>query len=239
MITVVDQQSPWLTPSSTLAATTQPHDGASITRKGTGRPSSQPATRMRLRPTRSLNCPAARLASALTTPKLAMKERMAVRETSPNSRSARSGRTARSSPTIPPTKALTRTSRANCAQLAPRPRRTAGAPDGAAPLALDFAAPCGTPVLAAGAPRGAAPLALRDGTAVGPGLELGRVARERRAGLVERDDARVVRRRGRDPRQDLLDEGRLVQRQRGHPRPHLGEGRRHRALVEGDRLAGV
>ena len=50
MITVVDQVSPWLTPSSTLAKTTQPHDGAHISSNGTGRPISQPATSTGLRP---------------------------------------------------------------------------------------------------------------------------------------------------------------------------------------------
>ena len=36
MITVVDQVSPWLMPSSTLAATTQPQFGAQISSSGTG-----------------------------------------------------------------------------------------------------------------------------------------------------------------------------------------------------------
>jgi hypothetical protein len=36
MITVVDQVRPWLTPSNALAASTQDHDGAHISRKGTG-----------------------------------------------------------------------------------------------------------------------------------------------------------------------------------------------------------
>ena len=69
MITVVDQQSPWLMPSSTLATTIHSQLGASMIRNGTGRPTSQPATRIRLRPTRSEKRPAKRLASALTTPK--------------------------------------------------------------------------------------------------------------------------------------------------------------------------
>jgi hypothetical protein len=50
MITVVDQQSPWLTPSRTLAATTQPQLGAQISSSGTGSPASQPATSTGLRP---------------------------------------------------------------------------------------------------------------------------------------------------------------------------------------------
>ena len=59
MITVVDQVRPWLAPSSTLAATTQAHDGASTTSSGAGRPSSQPATSTGLRPKRSERRPAA------------------------------------------------------------------------------------------------------------------------------------------------------------------------------------
>ena len=50
MMTVVDQVRPWLTPSRTLAAITQPHDGAQINSSGTGTPMSQPATRTGLRP---------------------------------------------------------------------------------------------------------------------------------------------------------------------------------------------
>ena len=75
MMTVVDQQSPWLMPSSTLATTIQSQLGATMMRIGTGRPKSQPATRIRLRPKRSESRPAKRLASALTTPKETMKER--------------------------------------------------------------------------------------------------------------------------------------------------------------------
>ena len=44
MITVVDQVRPWLTPSSTFAASTQFHDGAHINRNGTGIATSQPAS---------------------------------------------------------------------------------------------------------------------------------------------------------------------------------------------------
>ena len=50
MITVVDQVSPWLTPSRTLANTTQPQVGAHINSNGTGSPISQPAIRTGLRP---------------------------------------------------------------------------------------------------------------------------------------------------------------------------------------------
>src|SRR5438093_8858224 len=123
MITVVDQHSPWLTPSRTLANTIQPQLGAQLISNGTESPASQPAMRSGLRPIRSASCPANRLASALTIPKLTRKERTRVFETSPKSAWAMSGTTVRSSPTIAPTKALTTTSSANWRQLAPRPSR--------------------------------------------------------------------------------------------------------------------
>src|SRR2546422_2655699 len=124
MITVVDQHSPWLTPSSTLANTIQPQLGAQMMSSGTRSAASQPATRSGLRPIRSASCPANRLASALTMPKLTRKDRTTVFETSPKSAWAMSGTTVRSSPTIAPTKALTTTSSVNWRQLAPRPSRT-------------------------------------------------------------------------------------------------------------------
>src|SRR2546421_5422027 len=123
MITVVDQHKPWLTPSRTLANTIQLQLGAQMMSSGTGSPASQPATRRGLRPIRSASCPANRLASALTMPKLIRKERTTVFETSPKSSWAMRGTTVRSSPTIAPTKALTTTSSVNWRQLAPRPSR--------------------------------------------------------------------------------------------------------------------
>ncbi len=50
MITVVDQVRPWLMPSSTLAATTQPQLGAQISISGTGMATSHPAISTGLRP---------------------------------------------------------------------------------------------------------------------------------------------------------------------------------------------
>ena len=58
MITVVDQVRPWLTPSRTLAAMTQPQLGAQMSSRGTGKPISQPATSTGLRPYRSDRVPA-------------------------------------------------------------------------------------------------------------------------------------------------------------------------------------
>ena len=49
MFTVIDQVSPWLTPSSTLAITIQLHAGAQISISGTGIPTSQPAISTRRR----------------------------------------------------------------------------------------------------------------------------------------------------------------------------------------------
>jgi hypothetical protein len=50
MMTVVDQVRPWLMPSSTLAAITQPQLGAHISSSGTGMANSHPAIRTGLRP---------------------------------------------------------------------------------------------------------------------------------------------------------------------------------------------
>jgi hypothetical protein len=58
MITVSDQVRPWLTPSSTFAATTQAQLGATMSSTGTGIATSQPATRTGLRPNRSEKVPA-------------------------------------------------------------------------------------------------------------------------------------------------------------------------------------
>ncbi len=58
MITVVDQVSPWLTPSRTLVKSTQLQLGAHMSRKGTGAATSQPATSTCLRPKRSERRPA-------------------------------------------------------------------------------------------------------------------------------------------------------------------------------------
>src|SRR5215470_10187052 len=78
MITVVDQVRPWLTPSSTLAATTQPQDGAQISRTGIGTATSHPATSTGLRPYRSDRVPAQKFVAALTAPKARMNVRALV-----------------------------------------------------------------------------------------------------------------------------------------------------------------
>ncbi len=58
MMTVVDQVSPWLMPSSRLATTTHPQPGAQISSAGTGSATSHPATSTGLRPNRSDQAPA-------------------------------------------------------------------------------------------------------------------------------------------------------------------------------------
>jgi hypothetical protein len=58
MMTVVDQVRPWLMPSSTFAATTQPQVGAQISSSGTGTATTHPATSTGLRPNRSDHVPA-------------------------------------------------------------------------------------------------------------------------------------------------------------------------------------
>src|SRR6516165_968232 len=72
----------------------------------------------------SAKCPDTRLASALTTPKLTMKDMTMVVEAMWNSSAPISGTTVRSSPTMPPTKALTSTSSENCRQFSRSPRRS-------------------------------------------------------------------------------------------------------------------
>jgi hypothetical protein len=69
--------------------------------------------------------PETRLERAFTSPKETMNEKMAVLKTNPNCSEPISGTTVRSKPTIPPTKAFTRTSRENWRQFSLSPRRTA------------------------------------------------------------------------------------------------------------------
>ena len=121
MMTVVDHVMPWFMPSRTLATMIQAHDGAHISSRGTGMPMSQPATRIGLRPMRSVSAPVARLVSALVAPKATTKVVVAVNAVSPKVRSASSGRTVRSWPIIPPTSALTATSRQNWARFSRKP----------------------------------------------------------------------------------------------------------------------
>src|SRR5215208_4415991 len=117
MTTVIDQARPWFTPSSTLAATTQPQFGATAISSGTGSASAQPRMSSRRRPSRSANAPAPRLVNAFARPKATMNDSTAALDPSPKSCSPISGRVERSRPTIAPTKALIATSSENCAKF--------------------------------------------------------------------------------------------------------------------------
>src|SRR5579871_457700 len=203
MITVVDQHRPWLIPRRIFARTTQPHDGAKKINAGSGSAKSQPATSTFFRPQRSPIRPAKRLAIALTRPKLAIKERIAARDARPNSRSASKGKITRSIPTVAPTKALMRTKRENCSQLARRPRRI-------------------RPVRTGTRSR----LPLGDCTTVGPSLQLGEIDRWRAASFVQIDDLQVVRRRGGQSRQQARDESIFGSEPTAELCEHISEGRR-------------
>ena len=97
--TVIDQASPWLTPSSRLAATMNHQEGARPINSGTGSATSQPATSSRLRPIRSASSPAARFVTAFAAPKATTNARIAALERS-RSRPCRPG-AARSAPARP------------------------------------------------------------------------------------------------------------------------------------------
>ena len=124
MTTVIDQARPWFTPSSALAATTQPQFGATAISSGTGSASAQPRMSSRRRPSRSASAPAPRLVNAFARPKATMNESTAALDPSPKSCSPISGRVERSRPTIAPTNALIATSSENCARFSRSPSRT-------------------------------------------------------------------------------------------------------------------
>src|SRR5215203_2867869 len=124
MTTVIDQARPWFTPSSALAATTQPQFGATVISSGTGIASAQPRTSSRRRPSRWANAPAPRLVNAFARPNATINESTAVLDPSPKSCSPISGRVERSRPTIAPTNALIETNSENCARFWRRPSWT-------------------------------------------------------------------------------------------------------------------
>ena len=144
MITVVDQVRPWLTPSSTLAAMTQPQSGAQISSGGIGSATSHPATSTGLRPNRSDSVPAKKLVTALTAPNARMNVSALPSAARWKVCTASSGTTVRSWPRVPPTSALTATSSENWARLARRPSRTPAPGAGPAGRARPAAAGGGT-----------------------------------------------------------------------------------------------
>src|SRR6266498_4448574 len=185
MITVVDQHRPWLTPSSRLASTIQPQLGANMISNGTGSANNQPATKICLRPIRSENRPANKLASALTIPKLTIKESVSDFEVSPKSDSAMRGTTVRSRPTIAPTNALTITSRVNCCQFASKPSR------GELAVGIEV--------------DGIWTLALRDPTVIRSSFQSDRVL-DQLPRFVEFNDTRMIRRYGWDSSNQSINE---------------------------------
>src|SRR5437879_10678137 len=124
MITVMDQHSATVVTRGKVGISIQHDRLAKMMMSGTGRPRSQPRTSTFLRPTLSETRAAKRSKIALVTPKLTMKETMAVFETKPNSFSPISGTTVLSSPTIIPTKALITINSENWPRFSQIPRRT-------------------------------------------------------------------------------------------------------------------
>src|SRR5581483_2392035 len=142
IITVIDQHNAWLTPSNRFATSNQNQRLAKIMMNGTGRPTSQPTTNTFLRPTVSETRAANRLQMAFVTPKLTMKETMAVLETSPNSFSPINGTTVLSRPTIIPTNTLIRTRSENWPTFSRRP---------------NFISPCSSSIAGCSLQRGSPP----------------------------------------------------------------------------------
>src|SRR5215213_1201326 len=184
---------------------------------GTGIPTIQPATKTFLRPNLSAKEPEIRLENALTSPKEAMKEKMAVLRTSPNCSEPMSGTTVLSMPTMPPTKALTSISSVNCRQFSLSPKRTLGD---------------ATPRL-----TWVPPLARR--ATVRAGLQLHGVAFRGFPRPVQFDDALEVERRGRDATRYPLHEGVLLLTQDRQVLAHITQRRADRLTVERDGFARV
>ena len=80
MTTVMDHASPWLMPSSTLAATIHAQLGATPISSGTGSAAAQPAISSRRRPARWARAPAPRFVNAFARPKATMNDRTAALE---------------------------------------------------------------------------------------------------------------------------------------------------------------
>src|SRR6266540_1986708 len=201
-------------PRSTFAATIQPQLGAQIIMNGTGRPSSQPSTRMRLRPYRSASTPDTRFKHALTTPKLMMKLTTVVFSRRPNSRVPIKGTTVRSSPTMPPTQALISIKRANCAALARIPSRSG----------------VEAPVVAV------LDRTLGNGTAVRSGFEFNRSIGECPC-FIQSNDTRVVWGCRGNAGQYVSDEHRLGQLQPWDGSPNVRQGSCQRLAIKGNRGA--
>jgi hypothetical protein len=118
-MTVIDQHRGWFTPSRTLAMSNYNQWLAKMMMKGTGRPTNHPTTSTFLWPTVSETRAANRLQTALVTPRLTMKETIAVLETRPNSLSPINGTTVLSNPTIIPTNTLISTRKGELPKVLP------------------------------------------------------------------------------------------------------------------------
>src|SRR5438552_971807 len=220
MMIAADQHSPWFTPRSTFAATTQLQLGAKMISSGTGSAAIHPAMSIRRRPQRSAAPPANAFANAFTIPNVSRNERMLAREAMPNSCSARSGRMERSIPTMAPTNALITSSSENCPRFSRRPRRLAGAATAAALGALTARPGSG------------------DGAAIGAGFEIGEIDSGQLARLVARHDRAAVRGRRRQAIEDLLGERSGILGQANHLANDTQRGR-DRPAIERDRTACV
>src|SRR5216684_2907956 len=154
-----------------------------------------------------------KLLAALTKPKLMRNERIAARLAMWKSCSARGARVERSTPTTPPTKALTKTSSANCRQFARSPSRIRSAAVIQRPSS-------------------------RDRAAVGSSLQLGGIVGEL-AALIELNHLGVIRRRRWDARKNRLDERLLVETREGYRVADCSDLRCQGPAVETDGIRDV
>ena len=102
---VIDQVSPWLMPSRTVARTIQFQLGAYQTISGMGSAAAHPSNSTRLRPIRSESRPATKFIAPLTIPKATTNAESRTKEFfgTPNSDSANAGTTVRIMPMVRPT----------------------------------------------------------------------------------------------------------------------------------------
>ena len=169
MMTVVDQVSPWLTPSRTLATTTQPQVGAQISSSGTGTRDQPAGDEHRLAAVAVRPGPGEEVGDGLDDAERDDEGQRGGEGGEVELASASSGRTVRSWPIIPPTSALTATSSANWARFSRSPSRSGRprvgrAADGSSSAGVQRGAVRGGPVVGATVEHGdvAASGALED-----------------------------------------------------------------------------
>src|SRR5262245_47833152 len=132
-----------------------------------------------------------------------MNESTTVLEVMPNSDFASRGTTERSSPTMPPTKALTSTSKLNCCQFSRSPSRI-----------------------------GAGASGLGDRTAVRPSFQLSGIGSGKLTGFVQAHDFTVIRRGWRQASEQCVRECLLAACQQSDPIPELSDRGNERLTVE-------